>query len=257
MMRYNIELEQKCNIKLKVQRRKSLMNMDKKKYILHYAVSTLGGFFGGYAIFNHCDLFGNAQTANLIHIVCKIFSADFSGLIFLIASLLTYIAGIVFCVLSEHFIKIDLRIISLVMSAAAIGIIGFFPNISNHYVALLPILFVTPMLWSAFRTAGSYVTSPIFSTNNLRVATASTTSYLITKDKSLLAKAKFYWLTIASFHAGVAMACVLSVFFKTNSIWFGLINVTLAIAAYLWVIGFSYINKRARRARHAIFNHAK
>lgn len=233
------------------------MNKEKKTYILHYVVSSLGGFFGGYAIFNHCDLFGNAQTANLIHIVCKIFSVDFSGLIFLIISLLTYISGIVFCVLSEHFIKIDLRIISLVMSAAVIGVIGIFPNISNDYIALLPILFVTPMLWSAFRTAGSYVTSPIFSTNNLRVATTSTTAYLLNRNKAELARAKFYWLTIASFHIGVAMACVLSVFFKTNSIWFGLINVTLAITAYLWVIGFSYISKKTRRVRRTIFNHAK
>ena len=75
-----------------------------RQKLLHYAVSTIGGFMGGYAIFNHCDYFGNAQTANLIHIVCKIFSADFSALAFLVLALITYILGNVFYVLAEKFI---------------------------------------------------------------------------------------------------------------------------------------------------------
>lgn len=208
------------------------MDKEKKQYILHYAVSTLGGFFGGYAIFNHCDLFGNAQTANLIHIVCKVFSADFTGLIFLIGALVVYILGNVIYVLIKRFVKADVRVISLIICSAAITVIGIFPNISNHYLAILPILFVTPILWNAFRTAGEYVTSPIFSTNNLRVATISTVNYFFDKDKNQQTKAKFYWLTIASFHAGVAMACTVSVLFGTSSIWFGFINVLLGIAAY-------------------------
>ena len=47
------------------------MTREQKQHILHFAVSSLGGFMGGYAIFNHCDVFGNAQTANMIHLVAK------------------------------------------------------------------------------------------------------------------------------------------------------------------------------------------
>ena len=33
---------------------------------LHLNMTLIGGFFGGYAILNHSDLFGSAQTGNMI-----------------------------------------------------------------------------------------------------------------------------------------------------------------------------------------------
>ncbi len=59
------------------------MTREQKQHILHFAVSSLGGFMGGYAIYNHCDVFGNAQTANMIHLVSKIFTGDFEGVVFI------------------------------------------------------------------------------------------------------------------------------------------------------------------------------
>lgn len=165
------------------------MTREQKQHILHFAVSSLGGFMGGYAIYNHCDVFGNAQTANMIHLVSKIFTGDFEGVVFIIIALLTYILGNVFFVIADRFIKLETKTVSLIASAVALLIIGTFPNISNNYLAILPILFVTPVLWNSFRTAGSYVTSPIFSTNNLRVATVSTFTGIIDKDKDMKKKA--------------------------------------------------------------------
>ena len=223
-----------------------------RQKLLHYAVSTIGGFTGGYAIFNHCDFFGNAQTANLIHIVCKIFSADFSALAFLVLALITYILGNVFYVLAEKFIKHDLRLISLVMTSCAVVVIGLFPNIANHYIAVLPILFVMPIQWNAYRTAGGYVSATIFSTNNLRIAVMSLTRYIIDKDKKQGEQARFYWLTLLGFHSGVALACVASVFLGTMSVWFCFVPIALSSAAYLWLkerqvkrFAVRYILKRA------------
>ena len=206
-----------------------------RQKLLHYAVSTVGGFLGGYAIFNHCDFFGNAQTANLIHIVCKIFSADFSGIAFLVLALATYISGNVFCVIAEKFIKHDLRLISLIMTSCAVVIIGLFPNIANDYIAVLPILFVMPIQWNAYRTAGGYVSSTIFSTNNLRIAVMSLTRYIIDRDKKQGEQAGFYWLTLLGFHSGVALACVSSVFLGATSVWFCFVPIALSSAAYLWL----------------------
>ena len=92
-------------------------------------------------------------------------------------------------------------------------------------------------MWNSVRTAGSYVTSPIFSTNNLRVATVSTFTGIIDKDKDMQKKAKFYWLTLASYHIGVVLACVPSAFMGVNSIWFGLVSIALSIASYMWLCG--------------------
>ena len=36
---------------------------------LHLTVTFIGGFMGCYAIFNRCDVFGSAQTGNLISFV--------------------------------------------------------------------------------------------------------------------------------------------------------------------------------------------
>lgn len=223
-----------------------------RQKLLHYAVSTIGGFMGGYAIFNHCDFFGNAQTANLIHIVCKIFSADFSALAFLVLALITYILGNVFYVLAEKFIKHDLRLISLVMTSCAVVVIGLFPNIANHYIAVLPILFVMPIQWNAYRTAGGYASATIFSSNNLRIAVMSLTRYIIDRDKKQGEQARFYWLTLLSFHSGVALACVASVFLGTMSVWFCFVPIALSLAAYLWLkerqvkrFAVRYILKRA------------
>lgn len=226
-------------------------NAERQK-LLHYAVSTIGGFLGAYAIFNHCDFFGNAQTANLINLVCKIFSADFSGLIFLVIALITYIAGNVFCVIAEKFIKYDLQVISLVLTSCAVVIIGLFPNIANDYIAVLPILFVMPVQWNAYRTAAGYVSATIFSTNNLRQAVMSLTRYIIDRDKKQGEQARFYWLTLLGFHSGVALACVASVFLGTMSVWFCFVPIALSSAAYLWLkqrqvkrFAVRYILKRA------------
>ena len=223
-----------------------------RQKLLHYAVSTIGGFMGGYAIFNHCDFFGNAQTANLIHIVCKIFSADFSALAFLVLALITYILGNVFYVLAEKFIRHDLRLISLIMTSCAVVIIGLFPNIANHYIAVLPILFVMPIQWNAYRTAAGYASATIFSSNNLRIAVMSLTRYIIDRDKKQGEQARFYWLTLLSFHSGVALACVASVFLGTMSVWFCFVPIALSLAAYLWLkerqvkrFAVRYILKRA------------
>ena len=213
------------------------MTREQKQHILHFAVSSLGGFMGGYAIYNHCDVFGNAQTANMIHLVSKIFTGDFEGVVFIVIALLTYILGNVFFVIADRFIKLETKTVSLIASTVALLIIGIFPNISNNYLAILPILFVTPVLWNSFRTAGSYVTSPIFSTNNLRVATVSTFTGIIDKDKDMKKKAKFYWLTLASYHIGVVLACVPSVFIGVNSIWFGFVSISLSTVSYMWLCG--------------------
>lgn len=206
---------------------------EKREMRLQFAACAVGGFFGGYAIFNHCDVFGNAQTANLIHIVCKIFSGDLEGLVFLLIALATYIAGNVFFVIGKRFFRIDMRVISFVASAAAIVAIGVMPGLSNDYLALLPIMFVTPIQWNAFNCCCGYVSSTIFSTNNLRQATVSFASYVIDRDKEQLKKTKFYWSVILSFHIGVAASCVASVFLGLNSIWFCFVFLALAVGMYL------------------------
>ena len=45
------------------------MKNDYHDVIIHYLMAIVGGFFGGYAIFTRMNVFGSAQTANLIDLV--------------------------------------------------------------------------------------------------------------------------------------------------------------------------------------------
>ena len=99
----------------------------------------------------------------------------------------------------------------------------------------MPILFVTPIQWNAYRTAAGYASATIFSTNNLRVAVTSLTKYIIDKDEKQGEQARFYWLTLLGFHSGVALSCVASLFLGTSSVWFCFVPIALSSAAYMWL----------------------
>lgn len=199
----------------------------------HYAASMIGGFFGGYAIINFYELFANAQTANMIHLVEKLVGHTYAGLSYVLAALFTYMAGNAFCVLFRKFISKNLRVLSLALDVLAIIAVGIITEFSDSSFALLPILFVMPIQWNAFNDDAGYVSSTIFSTNNLRQATMSLTQYLTDKDKAQLDKTKFYWATLLNFHIGVAVVCAASIIFSVHSIWFGFIPAALAVAMYV------------------------
>ena len=205
----------------------------KREYLLHHFVSMIGGFLGGYAIFNFCDVFGNAQTANLIKLVLKFFAGDFTAVAFLAIGFFTYVAGNVFYTVAKKYLSFDLKALSLILLSCAVVIVGFLPHDINGYLAVLPILFVTPIQWNAYITAGEYTSATIFSTNNLRVATVSLTSYILDKDKSQLARARFYWVTLFFYYFGVAFACVASMCFGMNGIWFCFVPITASAIIYL------------------------
>ena len=150
--------------------------------------------------------------------------------------------------------KLSLRLISLAFTSCAVIIIGVVPSVANDYIAILPILFVTPVQWNAFREANGYISATIFSTNNLRQATTSLASYLIDRDEKQRDKAKFFWSTLASFHMGVALSCVSSLVLGVESIWFCFIPIMLSATAYVRLeqknIGF--IRKNVSKAEKTI-----
>lgn len=204
----------------------------KKQRHTHYTVSMIGGFLGGYAIINFYELFANAQTANMIHLVEKLVEHDYAGLTYIFAAMITYMAGNAFCVLYRKFIGKNLRTISLAIDFAAITAVGVITEFTDISFSLLPILFAMPIQWNAFNDDGGYVSSTIFSTNNLRQATMSLVQYFTDKDRAQLDKAKFFWTTLLCFHISVAIVCAASIFFGIHSIWFGFIPTVLASIVY-------------------------
>ena len=52
----------------------------KYRFLIHYTLSFIGGYLGLYAIVSRADLFGNAQTANLLGVVRDLIGRNFSTL---------------------------------------------------------------------------------------------------------------------------------------------------------------------------------
>ena len=60
----------------------------KYRFLIHYTLSFIGGYLGLYAIVSRADLFGNAQTANLLGVVRDLIGRDFSDMLLRIGALL-------------------------------------------------------------------------------------------------------------------------------------------------------------------------
>ena len=53
----------------------------KYRFLIHYTLSFIGGYLGIYAIVSRADLFGNAQTANLLGVVRDLIGRNFSDML--------------------------------------------------------------------------------------------------------------------------------------------------------------------------------
>jgi len=199
---------------------------------VHYAASAIGGFWGGYTILNYMDIFANAQTGNLIKLVLGVTHGDFRFAPFMALGFLIYCGGNVFYVLVRRRVKISMKIVSLLCAAAAVALVGVLSLVSGGFVVCYPIMFAAPIQWNAFKIADGNASSTIFSSNNVRQASILTTNYFLDRTAANAAKARFYWLTLLSFHMGVALAGVTGLLFCASSIWFCYLPIGLTAVLY-------------------------
>jgi uncharacterized membrane protein YoaK (UPF0700 family) len=168
----------------------------------------IGGFLGGFSILNHGDLFGSAQTANLITIAMEVVGRNRADFFIRIIGLLIYMTGLSSTVLIPKLFKINMKIFSIIIDTIVIVIVAFLPESTNNFVALYPVFFAMSIQWCTFKGAEGYNTSSIFSTNNLRQFTTSFTEYFCTRDSEALKKCKLYGKVLFFFHAGVMVSYI-------------------------------------------------
>lgn len=204
----------------------------KYRFLIHYTLSFIGGYLGLYAIVSRADLFGNAQTANLLGVVRDIIGRDFSDMMLRVGALLIYMTAVILTVwIPEHF-STDLRFISIGIDICAVLLLGFLPARMSPVVALYPVFFAMPFQWCTFKAPGGYNSSTIFSTNNLRQFTTAVTQFLMKKDDAQRDKAKFYGMTLLSFHAGAALSLILYMTYGLSGVWLCLVPAFYAV----WLI---------------------
>ena len=146
-----------------------------------------------------------------------------------VGALLIYMAAVILTVwIPEHF-STDLRFISIGIDIFAILLLGFFPSGMSPVVALYPVFFAMPFQWCTFKAPGGYNSSTIFSTNNLRQFTTAVTQFLMKKDSAQCDKAKFYGMTLLSFHTGAALSLILYMTCGLSGVWLCLVPAFYAV----------------------------
>ena len=194
----------------------------------HFNMSIIGGFFGCFAIISFCDVFANAQTTNMIKIINDIARGDFLSFFLRMAGLIVYFAGLSLSVIIPHYSRINLKYLSLIFNTLSVAAIAFMPsNVENSFYTY-PLFFSMAFQWTAFPGAFGFASSCIFSTNNSRQFSTSLTEFVFSKEKAMLKKAKFYGLTLLSYHFGALIAVTGSLFIGKNCIFIVLIPITSA-----------------------------
>lgn len=220
---------------------------DKFEVKMHFLMAICGGFLGGYAIFSRMAVFGSAQTANLIELVHSILGNDILDVCLRLGALFIYVGAIIIAVYLEKRSKINLKYLCIALELLAVLIVGMIPNTVDPLLSLYPIFFVTAFQWCVFKGALGYVSSTIFSTNNIKQTVVSLTEYMLLDELEVkqekLKKARFFGGTLISFHIGVAISCFACEFYSIHGIWFGVIIllINLGYIVYTYNLNEEYV----------------
>lgn len=195
---------------------------------LHYTMSLIGGISGSYAILIRGGNFGAAETTNLIELFLDMARFDLPDILIRLGILCLYSSSIVLAHLAEK--KLPSGNIRLCLAAESLCILlaGFLPISVHPLVALYPIFAMSALQWQTFTCPETYNSSTIFSTNNLKQALLSWTDYRLERNPSQTARAVFFTMTLAFFHAGVLLGWFAVQAFGTRAIW-------TALLPLLWV----------------------
>lgn len=196
----------------------------KRDVLIHHLMAACGGFIGVYAIVSRMGVFGSAQTANLIELVCDILGRDPLEISYRIVALSIYIGAMILFVFLEKRTDWNVKLFSVLADLAAVAVCGFIPQEVNPFVALYPVFFATSFQWCAFKGAGEYVSATIFSTNNLKQTVTAATEALLSRGdegarRKKAEKALFFGGTLACFHLGVAAGYGFWLLWGVRSIW--------------------------------------
>lgn len=219
-------------------------SIDTFSVLLHHNMAVVGGFMGCYAILLRADFLGNAQTANLVFVLIAIFGGNIKEFLIRVIASLIYVASVILFTIIKNKTKLNIKYIALIIDAMAVCILSFIPETANPIIALYPIFFAMAFQWNAFAGHYGYVSSTIFSTNNLRQVSLSIGEYICDRNKKHLHKAKFFIGSLMGFHIGVAFAYLCVQNYRIKSIWFNLIPIFIG---FLLEIRLQNLNSNCKK----------
>lgn len=201
----------------------------KEETVLHYIMSVVGGIFAIYSLLEHSNVFGSAETSNMILLVNDFLHWDAFHILIRIGSLLVYAAGITLTVwMSKKHPSLQKRVCIIIDFIAAL-ILGLMPEGIHPVVALYPVAFAMSIQWCSFRGIDRNPSATTFSTGNFRQLVTIIFEYVTERKREDLSRIRFYILTMLSFHSGIAAIYILHNVRPHQSIWFSFVPLTVAL----------------------------
>ena len=220
---------------------------------LHHLMALVGGFMGGYAVIIRADFLGNAQTSNLLFLVYALIGKNIYEVLIRVGAVMLYIFATILFVLIKNKTKLNVKYISAFIDFIAVIILGFIPKDANVILALYPIFFAMSFQWNSFPGSYGYVSSTIFSTNNVRQVSLSLGEFICDKDRRHLHKARFFAGTLLCFHIGVAFAYFATKYYGIMGIFFNAVPIIMAMP----VIRYEEITEECRVVSKNARNYSK
>ena len=202
----------------------------KQEILLHYTMSFIGGIFAIYALLEHSNVFGSAETSNMILLVNDLLHWDLFHIAIRLGSLFVYALGITLTLwMAKYHSNIQRRVCIIIDFFAAL-ILGFLPKNIHPVIALYPVAFAMSIQWCSFRGVRENPSATTFSTGNFRQLVTVIFNYVTEKKQEDLSRIKFYIFTMLSFHAGIAMIYIIQPYISHQCIW--LVFIPLAGALF-------------------------
>lgn len=197
-------------------------------------MSFIGGIFAIYAILEHSNVFGSAETSNMILLINDLLTWDLFHIIIRAASLIVYAAGITASLWMAKYHPSFQKMICIIIDAIAAVILILTPNDIHPVMALYPVAFAMSIQWCTFRGVEKNLSATTFSTGNFRQLVTNIFNYCTERKcterkTNYISNIKFYIATMLSFHLGVALGYISEPYILQNSIV--LVFIPLIIAA--------------------------
>lgn len=104
-------------------------------------MSFVGGIFAIYALLEHSNVFGSAETSNMLLLVKDLLQWDVYQILIRLISLLVYAFGIILSVWMAKKHKTIQKRVCIVIDGLAALILGILPENINPVIALYPVAF--------------------------------------------------------------------------------------------------------------------
>lgn len=200
----------------------------KQEILLHYTMSFIGSIFAIYALLEHSNVFGSAETSNMILLVNDLLQWDLFHIVIRLGSLFVYALGITLTLWMAKYHSDMQKRVCIVIDCFAALILGFLPENIHPVIALYPVAFAMSIQWCTFRGIRENPSATTFSTGNFRQLVTLIFNYATEKKPEDLSRIKFYVFTMLSFHTGIAFIYIIEPYISKQSIF--LVFIPLVVA---------------------------